>query len=839
MISAQAIKKSLVDLGYRGADLHSHYQFAAVDLPSRDIRSVHVAAFLDGPASYKTAALAVVNSSSEDAVYEDVANSRSLGAPYLIVLTKATAAAWTYTLSGPAKLDEVPVSQWEALLQNRQSVFSASAVRALKFVKVRDDISGEASLFDPATLHSIQVDTQTAVHDLLQSFLSHFQGVSVVELSLTKDYRVLFPMVFRLLAAKILLDRQDSRFKSVDVGNVENTLSAVEKLYSLEALALRWNAAKRNQLTAAWRELRDGLFVRNVAADDLAFVYEQTLITPEIRRDYGTHSTPPSVAEYVVRSFNLPDDVRAQSISVYEPFAGSCVFLTAALRRFQEILPGEWSPKRTHEHLVKHFRASEIDQFACEIARLSLILADYPNHNGWRIENEDLFQNKLLVTRASNANIVVCNPPFEDFEGVKGETSIHKPLAALEAILQSHPDYLGVVMPDGLSTHKKYRAVLESAVRLYSDVEVLKLPEGSFRHAAVGAEVLIAQQPRRESTDNFFTTIRRSEVLRGDLPRFERSLQPTNLQSASVDPMRAPGLTGLRPLRDLWTELSANPRLGDIAEVHRGLEWGYEQATASRSKPTAGFREGLHRFADGGLKQFAVSSTIYLDCRASKLRGGAINLPWTQPKVICNAVRTSRGPWRLAAAVDEKGLVASQQFFGIWLRESDLEPIDSNRLHALAGVINSPLANAFSFCHDSQRRLLVGTMEEIPLPRQALSSSIGELIEEYGRSLMDEDCGPLFRGSSRAAASILMEIDALILAAFDLPPRLERELLRLMSADGRPCRHDFPPYPGISQNSGALPLASRLSISKQDRVEAWKDLSKPLANSVANVFELI
>lgn len=834
MISNQAIKKCLLHLGYRNADVHADYRFAAVETSTREIRSVQMAAFLDGPASYKTAALAVVQSADSN-VIEQVAARRSLGAPYLIVLNKERASAWTYGADGPKKIDETPIADWESLLNKQQGLFSANAIRQLKLVRVRSEPTN-LSLFDSATLRAIQADTQSAVYELLEDFLNCFPETTSAKLSLERDYRLLFPMTFRLLAAKILIDREDKRLGKVDVTDIQATLAVIEDLYTLTPLDIRWNTARIAQVSHAWNALRDGLYVRNIAADDLAFVYEHALITPDIRQRYGTHSTPSSVADYVVRSFNLPTDERAQDLVVFEPFAGSCVFLTAALRRLKELLPPEWTPKQTHGHLVSHFKASEIDSFACEIARLALILADYPNHNGWRISNENLFEESVLYDRAKTANIVMCNPPFEDFDETQTNYSIHKPLAALELILSAQPDYLGIVMPDGLSTHQKYTKVLAEITDAYTDVEVLKLPEGVFRHALVGAEVLIAQHPRSKYPDLLRTRLQKTEVRRIDLPQFEHSLRPTSREEIEIDPITAPGLIGLRPLRDLWEELNTYPRLGSVADIHRGLEWNYEQASASRSTKATGFQMGVHRFSDGGFAQFRILDTTFLDCRPSKQRGGAINLPWEQPKIICNSARSSRGPWRLAAAVDTDGLVASQQFFGIWLKPDAPDTLD---LWALAAILNSPIANAHSFCHDSEKRFRVSVMKTIPLPQDTIPSSIRDLIVEYQKNANDSEIGPLFGNKERNVSDILMAIDAHVLAAYDLPPRLEKELLRFMKDEGRPCQHSFPAYPGVNSATGALPLHARLSLHKKTRTIAWENLSTPLPSDLADVFALI
>lgn len=835
MISNLAIKKSLLQLGYRADDVHPAYRFAAVETATRDVRDVSMAAFLDGPASYKTAALAVVQTEGVGNTQEEVVARRSLGAPYLIVLGKEKASAWTYTLNGPSKIDESAIADWKSLIDNQQALFGANAVRQLKLLRVRNE-NQVWSLFDPATLRAIQADTQSAVFELLEEFLDQFQSNSDGELSLEDDYRTLFPMTFRLLAAKILVDREDARFSSVDVHDVKATLAAIEQLYGLSPLQVRWNAARQVQVSKAWTDLRAGLYVRNIAADDLAFVYEHTLITPEIREKYGTHSTPSCVADYVVRSFNLPDGDEAQKLVVYEPFAGSCVFLTAALRRFKELLPTDWSPKQIHAHLVKHFKASEVDSFACEIARLALILADYPNHNGWRIENEDLFAGDLLLERSKSASIVVCNPPFEDFVELPDGHSIHKPISALETILKAQPQYLGIVMPPGLSTHKKYGAVLDSLMKQYGDVEVLVLPEGAFRQAAVGAEVLIAQQPRTTSGIQPTTRLTHSHVQRTDWSKFEHTLRPSSQETHIIDPQRAPGLIGLRPLRDIWEELSSGKRLNSLVEIHRGLEWTYDQSQASRLNSAPGFRPGLHRYSDGGFTQFRVTHTVHLDCRREFLRGNAINHPWHLPKLICNSIRTSRGPWRLAASVDLSGLVASQQFLGMWLHTQG--EAGHTDLQALCAIINSPIANAFSFCHDGAKGMRIATMGQIPLPRQPVAGSLYELVDEYQRVVGNTESGPLFENHTRSAATILMDIDAQVLAAYDLPPKLERALLRFMRDGDRPCSHVFPHYPGSEQSAAAIPLKTRLSTQKTDKFQAWSVLRTPLPPEVSDAFEL-
>lgn len=843
MISTHALKRSLLNLGYRAADVLQDYRFAALDEPGYAVQQVDVVAFLDSPASYRNAAIAIVRSDGAGQA-EAVARHRSLGAPYLIALARETASAWTYTATGPTKLRETPLANWQTLLSQEPELLRPQAVRDIKASRLRVEAGGQLSLFDPRTLFLVQAQTQRAVHELLESFIDHFAADDTRALVMKRDFAVLFPLVFRMLAAKILLDRGDMHDAPVDLEHALSVHAYVEELYSLPELAIRWNAQKRKQLDTAWDGLRHGLFVRNVAAEDLAFVYENTLISPSVRRSMGTHRTPACVAEYVIRSFDLPHGEEAAQLSVYEPFAGSCVFLTSALARFKELLPTAWSTRKTHQHLVQRFQASELDPFAAELARLSLILADYPNHNGWRIQHEDVFAQGMLTKRASIAQVTVCNPPFEDFPKAEqqADISVHKPIAALEAILDAKPAYLGIVMPDGFGTHKKYARLVDRVLRIYTDVEILELPEGAFRKASVGAVVLIAQRLREQSIETSGATqLRRSVIDRAGWQKFQQTLQPSNSRTLVVDVAKAPGVSGLRPLADVWEQLRENPRLGAIAELHRGLEWSGDQTLASRSHPAPGFRKGLHQIA-GSLQQFEILQTAYLDCRPSKLRRRAIDYPWHKPKIICNAVRMSREPWRLAAAIDLTGLVVSQQYFGVWLKATTDDgghAVATPSLVELACILNSPVANAYSYCHDSARRLRVDTMEGLPLPPVPLANIVGGLVREYLDLSKDDEVGPLFSRSGRTAREVLLEIDAAVLAAYDLPPRLERELLRFFAATPRPLQCDWEGYPGLGDSEGALPLQRRIALKEAAQHRHWLEAITALPNDVADVFDKV
>ncbi|MEX0958976.1 MAG: DNA methyltransferase [Burkholderiales bacterium] len=832
------LRKALGALGYRGAQLCSDYEFAAVDQPAAPIRNTAIATFFDVPPSYRNAAVAVVEVSDEGPLERQLDDRRALGAPFLIALGKNDeVSAWTVTSRGVAKVDSAAASDLKSFFDRHAAAWRPESIRRLKAPPIRRAAGPQLSLFDPIALYTIQAQVHEALDRLLRDFLAFFESKPRSQLSLERDYQLLLPLIFRLLTGKILYDRGDLGKANTPVEDPQAVIQYVTNLYSLADLPLDWSRLIRKQLAQAWSALRSGLFVRNIAADDLAYVYENTLITPQTRRKLGTHSTPTPVAEYVLRSFNFPMEVDAiQRLRVFEPFAGSCVFLTAAMRRFKELLPASWSPAQMHRHLVAHFTASEVDGFAAEIARLALILADYPNPNGWRIRQEDLFHDNALTRRVREAEVVVCNPPFEAFSradaGSLNEASaVHKPLAALEVFLQERPRFLGIVMPAGFATHAKFRSSVERLVESYRDVELLELPEGMFPHATVGAKVIIAQEPRLPEGSTT-TRLCRSVIKRADVQRFSQTLEPSLQEKTDIDYRRAPGLVGLRPLRNLWEYLREYPKLGSLVEIHRGLEWNIPQSQASVRTARAEYKKGLHRIAES-LAQFRILNTVYLNCRTQDARGGAINLPWARPKVICSAIRTSRGPWRISATEDLSGMVASQQFFGMWPKRESCD------LVAIAAILNSPLANAFSEAHDTEKGLRVSVMKEIPIPDLGSGEDLHTLVKKYRDAFVEREETLFANRQNESLRDILLSIDALLLSRYDLPPKLEKALLKHVSEGSRPCGHAFGQYPGVSE-PGAISLFMHLNTVQRPGMRAnWNEVLKPLPLEIADVFDAV
>jgi len=822
MNAIRVLQKQISKIGY--ATIERNYAFSDVFIASGASRVAELAAFTHTPPSYRNAAIAVVEAEGRTAA-ELTTSYRALGAPLLFAVSGDAVGVWQVTADGaPREIARANLNQIHALFSEHADLWGPESVQRAKSI---GQFTGQRQLdfVDLGLLPAIEGEVHSKLDALLNETLVEAVGLKAGRSRYQINQRLLFRTVFRLLAAKVLQDRGHQLAATWNPSDIASVLSAISKYYKLEALPGEQTALQSAVFASSWERLRNGINFRNISADALAFVYENTLITRETRKSFGTHGTPRTVAEYIVGRLRFAD-FDLQKLRVYEPFAGAGIFMVATLSSLRDKLPIGWSDAQRHHFLVQRITGDEADPFAKEVATLSLILADYPYANGWSVSEVDLFENNRLRERMQAATVVLCNPPFENFtmaERTKyrdaASRSVSKPVVVLETALDSSPAAIGFVLPEPFIKGSQYRAQREKIEKKYRDIELVALPDRMFKHSAIRSSLLIARE-LREPQSRSTTSLRSTVVEVRDRDQFLRSgkLSATRTSTRAASP--SSGALWINELQEVWDYLCRNRTIGDIASAHRGVEWLVEQSTAISQSRKKGFEPGVG--AANAIKAFVIPHTAFLDVRPQNRRGGAIDLPWAENKILSNASRLSRGPWCFAAAVDREGLVASQQLYGIW-------PKAGTSLELLSALLNGPLASAFVAVHSPPDRIRRGTLLSIPIPRTA-PDKIGELVKRYAR-VIAQGTNLFSEKRTERADMLLNEIDATILKAYDLPPRLEKELLEFFRNAPRPTLHEWSHW--LPENfEPFIPLHRFLSDEFRLAASGWVlDVFKPLPKS--------
>ena len=806
-------------LGYRPDAIRRDYAYSDVWLASSGTRSVPLVAFTQTPPSYRSAAFAVVEGDAE-AARNLVEGHRALGAPLFFVIEGDQVSSWqVYARRAPRLLGRFPVEGLEKQFEDHRLEWAPDVIHRAKSIG-RVDTAYQLDFVDVGLIPAIEGEIHTKLDRLIREAVA-----DVGSASNNDAMRLIFRGVFRLLAAKILTDRQNTRAQAWNADDVADVLSAMGDYYALGNDTQVWPVRTLALLDRVWKTFREGFNVANISADDLAYVYESTLVTPQARAQFGTHSTPRHVADYILDRFRLWE-FGATPLTVYEPFAGAGVFLGSALRQMRDGLPHDWSDKQRHDLLVKHIGGAEVDPFACEVAKLSLILADYPNANGWLIEEADLFQKGALAARVGNRDVILCNPPFEAFTAEERQQYPEardidgsKAVFALETALQAKPLMLGFVVPNTLLVDRRYRDQRRAVEKLYQEVELVSLPDGVFNVSQLDTALLIARDRREVASPQL---IRSSAVYDADKRRFavDRTASHTTTEQRTGN--SSSGNLWSPPLEHVWKTLRELPTLGDLIQGHWGLRWMGGQKGARRVFDEPGPDRAPGYMDSSSIHQFVLENPRYLDINPDEIYGGN-KYNWDAPKILANAGRLSRGYWRLAAAVDRDRLRASQQFIAFWPNETETE----YDLDAVAALLNGPVINAFIAEHSFDKRFRIRTLESAPVP-QIMPPALGDLSRAYAASARKENTNP------QEMAGLLREIDRLTLEAYGLKDELKRDLLSALGGSERPIRgatlrRRIGRPKVLTESASVLPLFSGTAVE----VEKGDSLGSALSSAEA------
>ena len=786
----ELVKQGLTEIGYTGNLIRENYEFADILTDEYSVSTLPLAAFAQEPPSYRNACFGVVFANGVKGI-PLVEQYRSLGAPQILELHQEHLVRWKMTgRDAPVPLEQIELNETQSIFEANRENWAPSRIMRAKSAGV--ETSHQLDFFDLGLLPLLEHEAR----DKLDSLLGGTVELAVREFGrrsqfLDDYYPPLFRLLFRLVAAKVLADRgYPGNWLASDPSLV---ISDVQDFYFKENSKEVILEQPETQ-AIVWERIKQAFHFQNLSVDSLAYVYENTLVAPETRKLYGIHSTPPAIAEYIVR--RLPfEDLEQNERRVFEPFAGHGVFLIAAMQRMRELLPAGMTSEQRHDYFVKMLSGIEVDEFAREVARLALLLADYPNPDGWRLYGSDALDSTIFERELNDARIVLCNPPFEDFSPeerarYKGLTSVRKPEVILGRILQSPPDLLGFVLPRSFITGQGYRRVRNLIGETYSSLELVALPDKVFRHSDAESVLLLASRKGQKPH-----SLRTGEVEQRDLANFYISHQPSREAHEGYESTASllEGGMWLPGLPEVWNATGRMRRLGELAEVHRGIEYNIPfQANVTElvsGSGRQGFVAGVHKLKDT-VEPFNVLKTVYLNSSPEFMRGTAYTLPWNHQKLIVNARRRTRRAWTISASIDYQGVFCYQNFHGIW-------PKDAVSLETLAAILNGPVANAYVATREGKRDVQIQTLLGIPCPNvdtdqdEAISSLVRQYLEIRGQWLL---------GSVSASAAhdlcgrFLRLIDAEVLKAYDLAPRTERILLDYFSGQRRPGPTSFTEY---------------------------------------------
>ena len=710
------LKSLLRGCGYSDARLVTDFAVGNMRYP--------LVGFASKPWDFDSACVAVkeTQGNPEDAVRE----CRQLGAPIVWVCHKGTVDWWIQHSTSPRLFGARPFDQFSSLVQEHQSDLTPESVYRAK-VLGRLPGAKQLGFVDVGLMPLLRAEAGKELGELVENMTrATIQRLSRGDPGKT-TVRQVFDYVFRLLAGKILKDKDVGDFGALDLQDPAAVISAVAKHYNAAGadtkLSREWKTALRpaSELVSAYGN------VRVVSPESLAYVYEHTLVNEDVRKKLGIHATPPYLVDYIVwQLYDWIREIPEEDRHVFEPACGHAPFLLAAMRMLRLEKQGA-NESRIHDYLKTHIHAVEKDPFAREIARLSLTLADIPSPDGWDLKPGDMYASDVLTQEAAKCHVLLSNPPYEAFgesDRDKYKKSGHevRHKKAVEMLRRTLPELpvggvFGVLVPQGVLNGPEAREIREVLLRDFELAEICRFPGKVFEFAEMETALILGRR-HSEGFDPTSHRVRLRSVGEHGLPRFKENYSVE--EDLSVPQSRFqlnPDHVLIVPaLDEVWIYLDGNPRISDVATVGRGIEFKSKEVRDAipvvlpHPKPPD-YPAGYAGMVRATQEIFSTPPLRGLAAKAELIENPRQGMATGTPQVLVNRNRAARNRWRLKALLDPDGRAAKNNFLTVRPKDSRAPAL------FLWAILNSPIANAFVARDTMKRDNPESVLGQIPIPR--------------------------------------------------------------------------------------------------------------------------
>ena len=778
----------LEEAGYDSHHLVSDYMFTSrLDDGSLVNDRADLVAFGGAPHTMRTACVSVIEPAPTTSIPNTVSKLRFLTAPLAIVGAGSSVELWSIRRGlEPKPLKTAPRKTWPGAFRGRLADLSPETILEAK----RGDT--QLQFVDAELGNWAERITGDALTKLLESLLAHaLKKLPAAYSARPAGHKAIVRLVFNLFACRILEDKD-----IIDVAaDPADLLRSANARFSenIDTDIVNSQYLSKSLIHHVHSELRKRFAFASLTTDMLGHAYENALVSAKLRREHGIYYTPHSITRYILRRLPI-ESIPQESRHLLDPCCGSGSFLLAGFERLASLLPNYWTPAQRHQYLRARIVGRDIDDFAREIASLSLVLADVDNRNGWKIREGDVSQITVEAVER-RPTIVVTNPPFKEIKegGTRREFAADTLISLID--LTAKDGLIGIVLPQSI-LESRAGAAARAAVLNYCDIlELSTFPGGVFYSHADSVVLLLRKRSARIGKRERAGVVTVHELRNRDLAAFKSKGIFTRTYSVDT----ADWVTDsnkrfmVSPLSDTWRELEANcVRLSRVADIRNGLQIKKEDATSVVDKERPGDVQFVDRL--NVLRPFALLTPSGL-CQTRWLQyGDQLHRPrdraiFDVAKVLVNSNRNPGSTWRLVAAAAPEGLFFSDNFHGVIPKPGAAVSIEQ-----LVAVLNSPVANAWFDAHCRKRKIVQSILRDLPFPAfdKPAASRVVTAVRALGKAIISKwkkaEEGLFYDGlmDTPDTAILLSEIDSLVYDAYELSRVERRAIDKLMSRDRRP-----------------------------------------------------
>jgi len=483
------------EIGYQKHLVRTDYEFADFFEESAFTRRIKLGVFGQEPLNYRSACFGV-DIRKPEAIHEDSLNElRAFGSPVIFIIQNGTTRAWYNTGLQLIQKGEIKTEQLPNVIKSKKDIWKPDVMIRAK-TGFKKPGPRQLDFIDLGLIPALEAEASRKLDGIIKGIL-HVVEQAHSKDNIKFDAQKIFQILFRFLTAKLIKDSSIPQSNDIDFKFPEKTLNIVSGYYGSSEKPLIKNIPKN--ILSCMSEKIGGIFsLKNISVDTLTYIYENTFVTEKSRKEMGIHSTPSYVAEYVVSQLPI-EELPKKKWNFLDPTCGHGIFLIAAMRRMRELLPANWSGKQRHQFFVDKLHGIDIDAFSIEVARMCLMLADFPESDGWDLNHANIFLGKILEQNTSKTTILIGNPPFETLHANGKEQP--KPAYLLNRALPaiSQAGIIGMILPRSFLDSSDYRNERSVLLKDFEILSLTALPDKIFLYSEAETAILVARKRKKEN----------------------------------------------------------------------------------------------------------------------------------------------------------------------------------------------------------------------------------------------------------------------------------------------------------------------------------------------------
>lgn len=554
-----------------------------------------------------------------------------------------------------------------------------------------------------------------------------------------QDLNSITSITMHVISALIINSKIKPEEKVPDIIELLSSLSQTYKEYFSDKLMLKYG---KDLLKVICEKLNQSINYQSVDHELLGYFYESTLLqlsekkAENIRKEFGIYYTPRLLSQEIVLSIpfeGIPVDKR----HILDGTCGSGSLLLSACKRLEDLVSHEKTGFDRHDYLTKMIEGYDIDKFASEVARLSLLLYSLPYGNKWNVRTGDLL--RLSKSKVQTPYIILGNPPYKETK--ENGQRVQKATAFLDKYLGwLHDDgYIGIILPESFLQNDSSVKQREKLLNQFDIIELWMLPGQIFENNC--STVVIIAQKRKYESENV-TKVKVLVRNKNSINRYFKQRKWdfeffVNIQSEWKKEKKFK--IYVSPVEDILRKIiKGRKKVGDITHNIMGIKLPSDFVCSKVEMPgMVPYIANAKDFRKYVISQKMRSKVEFFDYHMSeeeereikadgdrlRLRRNYENIYSASNKVLVKMSSTPGEINCISAFVDENGYYPGYSFFVMVSIEQKI----SN--YVICALINSKLINVFIRRECVKRTLTTDVVRSIPVPEFSDTQIIA--IEQY------------------------------------------------------------------------------------------------------------